>query len=379
MMSRALKSSRVIRYDNISDVHTNHPRTKSIFKGLRESFKPGPELAALDMIMIHGDFFDSPVGMGSDTTQDFDTWAKEFLTNCKRHDVIVRILEGTPSHDWWQSYRFVFLNELMQIGCDVRYFDTLSIEYIERLDLHVLYVPDEYRPTPEETLAEVKDLMAARGLTQVDIASMHGVFDFQLPPNVKGHKHDSSEYLKLVRYAIHIGHHHIKNKYKHIFAQGSFDRLSHNEEGAKGKVRTTIYTGSGEVEWEFIENKLATKYLTIDCVDLDIQAAIDKAGAVAATLAEGFIRLSAYTDSPIFSNMVQFTMFWPHIVWSKHPVERPGEAPQEFDVFDDEEDFSAPITISKDNVLSLLMPRITSRATSVEMIKMVEEAIKELA
>ena len=60
----------------------------------------------------------------------------------KPYNIILRILEGTPSHDWKQSKLFIHLNDLTKAGTDVKYIDSLSIEYIDKFGINVLY-PDE--------------------------------------------------------------------------------------------------------------------------------------------------------------------------------------------------------------------------------------------
>lgn len=116
---------------------------------------------------------------------------RKFLRFCKKYNAQLRILEGTPGHDWKQSRRFELINEEAKLEVDLKYFDTLSIEYNDVTDLYVLYVPDEWEENPEETLSQVKDLLIANNIDKVDIAVMHDNFEYQLPEIAKAPKHSS--------------------------------------------------------------------------------------------------------------------------------------------------------------------------------------------
>ena len=74
---------------------------------------------------------------------------------------------------------------------------------MEDLDIHILYVPDEWRHKASDTLTCVRDLLKEKSISQVDIAVMHGCFRFQMPM-LEGMKfvHKESDYLDIVKYYI---------------------------------------------------------------------------------------------------------------------------------------------------------------------------------
>ena len=260
-----------INIASISDIHLAHPRTNTyhIIQNLRKAFPDNEETAKLDLLLFAGDVFDRLMKLPQDEVDAIQEWIGDLLRICVKHNIIVRVLEGTPSHDWRQSKQFVNINATLDVPADLKYVETLSIEVIEKLgNLSVLYVPDEWNADASVTLSQVRELMGIHGLDKVDIGCMHGSFDYQLPiESIKNH--DSKTYLSLVRHYIVIGHVHIRSEMSLeaftsvILAQGSFDRLSHGEEAPKGHYRMCI-SRSGNRHW-FVENETARLYVTLEC------------------------------------------------------------------------------------------------------------------
>ena len=140
------------------------------------------------------------------------------------------------------------------------YVDTVHVEFLHKEGLYILYVPDEAASDKDKVLELVDQAMKEAQVSQVDIAIMHGAFTYQIP--IKSNQfHDEHEYLKRVKGLIHIGHIHTRSSYQRIIAQGSFDRLSHNEEEAKGAVIAQYK--DGDYTWDFVDNKKAKIYKSI--------------------------------------------------------------------------------------------------------------------
>lgn len=260
----------------ISDIHLAHPRTNTyhIIENLRKAFPDDEQTGKLDVLFFAGDVFDRLMSLPQDEVDAIQEWIADLLRICAKRNIIVRVLEGTPSHDWRQSKQFVNVNNTLDNPANLRYVDTLSIEVIQELgNLSVLYVPDEWNADASVTLAQVKELMSIHGLDQVDVGCMHGSFDYQLP--IESHKnHDSQAYMALVRHYIGIGHVHIRTEMNNkILAQGSFDRLSHGEEAPKGHYRACI-SPVGNYHW-FVENTGARIYKTLDCREQTIEETLE--------------------------------------------------------------------------------------------------------
>lgn len=259
----------------ISDIHLAHPRTHTyaIIENLRKAFPDSADTGNLDAIFLAGDVFDRLMNLPQDEVDAIQEWIADFLRICAKWNILVRVLEGTPSHDWHQSKQFVNVNNSLGKPAKLKYVETLSIEVIEELGgLSVLYVPDEWNADASVTWNQVQELLTLHGMQNVDLACMHGSFDYQLPiQSVKNH--NSENYLSIVKHYITIGHVHIRSERGHILAQGSFDRLSHGEESAKGHYRACI-SPDGNYHW-FVENAGAKIYKTLDCREQTLSEVIE--------------------------------------------------------------------------------------------------------
>jgi len=359
----------------ISDVHLGHSRNKasSIIEALDKAFPDNAETGELHILFLAGDIFDRLLNLPNDDVVEIDLWIARLLTMCSKRDIAVRVLEGTPSHDHFQSKRFETILKLLKIPVNFNYARTLSIEYMAEFDISVLYVPDEWRSTTDKTLAEVKDLLLAKGLEKVDFAIMHGQFDYQLPAHIKKiPRHDSASYLAMVNHYIFIGHVHNFSTFDRIVAQGSFDRLSHGEEGPKGHVRATITDTSQECF--FIENKLARTYNTVNCKNRTLEDSLSFIRKKVDPLRElSCVRISAEVNHPIFSNMNQLVTMFPTIVWTKDP--KTEELEKEIETED--EPIHNAITINKENVIDLLMARVQKSYTNPDVLKRSEQLLKQ--
>jgi len=343
--------------------HRKNP-TAEIIENLKKAFPDNAETAELDIIFLAGDVFHDLMNLSDEEVWDIKFWVAHFLRLCKKHDILVRVLEGTPSHDWKQSEIFPNTNTLAGIGAELKYVKELSIEYIERYGITVLYVPDEWETTTDKTLSQVHELLKAKGLTKVDYAIMHGTFDHQLPSYVKSPVHNASAYLSLVKNLILIGHIHTYTQFDRIIAQGSFDRLAHGEEEPKGHIRATV-RDNGKYQITFVENKGAKKFITVHCFGLtlpDTLALIEE--KVKDLPANSFVRVEADSDNPIFENMEMLIRQFPFYSWSKLPSKTIEE---EKSIVDKEELF-VPITLTKDNLKGLLIERMVNNGASDLML-----------
>ena len=248
----------------MSDIHLGHSTTPTLYitKNMEKVFKDNyTKFKNLDILILAGDIFDKLLSPASEDYLLAMDWLCVVAVFCSDHKIKLRILEGTPSHDWKQGQVFANMLSNLKIDVDFRYVTVIEVEHIQDLGIDILYVPDEANDTAEETLEEVRTVMSAAGLTKVDIAVMHGEFEYQLPMISSKVAHNEVEYHKLVRYYIFIGHIHTFSVNGKIVAQGSFDRTAHNEEKPKGCVYAKIYS-TGDKELKFIRNKGAMVYKT---------------------------------------------------------------------------------------------------------------------
>ena len=351
----------------VSDIHLAHPRTETphIVTNLRnvidEEFLKG-----LDILFFAGDVFDRLMNLPQEEVDIIQEWIGDTLKLCVAQSVRVRVLEGTPSHDWRQSKQFVNINETLHQKADLRYWETLGIEIFDDLGgLSVLYVPDEWNDESNVTLDQVREVMAAYGLTQVDVACMHGSFDYQLPiMSVKNH--DSRTYLSLVKHYIGIGHVHLRSEYSLpeyesvILAQGSFDRLSHGEEAPKGLSRASI--GRINKHW-FVENKGARIYKTMDCRDMELDKVIELIEAHEELPDKSRFRLLISRGSVVQLGMKDIRSRFPQFIFSTQMDEL--KATEDVNI-GEKKAFVKPISINPTNVVHLVAERLKAMGETAD-------------
>lgn len=354
--------SNCIRITSVSDIHLLHRNNKTeyIIKNLDTYLCSDEILGKTDILFIAGDLFDGPSAFSNDEIGLVNIWVAKLLHKCKRFNICLRVLEGTPSHDMNQSKVFVNIHQLLfkdGPGVDLQYVKTLSIEHIERFGIHVLYVPDEWNHDTFDTLVEVKDLLKSNGLSKVDFAVMHGQFEYQLAEVVKAHvKHDSQEYLSIVKHLIFIGHIHKHSSMDRIYSHGSFDRLAHNEEEPKGFIYAVV-NKDGSYDCQFVENKGARIYKSVKCMTEDIELNMKRIDKVAAKLPlDSFIRVVCSKDNSILSAQDELKKRWPNLFWS-FSKEKEKDKTDLTAAYTQEKKYT-PIIINKDSIRNLLVPRL---------------------
>lgn len=215
-----------VKYLVASDLHyLKKGRTKKLIENFNlvfDNYSDRSEMIDLDIIFLAGDVFDHITDITSGELDYITIWFRLLLSFCERHDIILRILEGTPSHDWKQSSYLSTLHSVYNTKVDFKYIDSVHIERIDKFQLDVLYVPDEWSSSADQTFNDVKNELKNNNIDMVDIAIMHGMFTYQLKGVGKEKiKHSEQSYLNIVRYYINIGHIHNYSFFDRIIAQGS--------------------------------------------------------------------------------------------------------------------------------------------------------------
>lgn len=290
------KANGDIALSTMSDAHAWHPRVPSvrIFQTINRFYPDNDITGELDYIIIAGDLFDRLRTLGDNEVYEAFDFFTYWLAMLKRRGVRLRILEGTPSHDRKQSNLVTRVNNALgEKGCDLRYVETLEVDYEEDFDFHILYVPDEWRSTCDETWDEVQKVLYEKGLEKVDIAVMHGMFEHQVPPGVHIDTHKLSRYESIVNWFITIGHVHTSSIKGKAYAQGSPDRLSHNEEEDKGVFKFLVHNRGRDNNFtaKFIANDNATPFITLDLVSLQMEEAMQIIKSTIEDMDYGNVRL----------------------------------------------------------------------------------------
>jgi hypothetical protein len=360
---------------SFGDVHLHHPKTPTVhvLENLYKAFPDTPETGELDIIWLEGDLFDGLMNLPDPNVVEIRMWINYFLRLCKKRDIVLRVLEGTPSHDWKQSRLFVSINEIAQIGADVAFVETLSIEYIERFGISVLYVPDEWEPEPDDTWKQVQQLLVEHGLEKVDFSIMHGAFNYQLPSHVQAPTHSEDRYLDITRHYIFIGHVHRHSVYKRIIAAGSFDRICHGEEEPKGHVRVTVKKTGDEIV--FVPTDNSKIYKTVTCTGLEVDAALKKVSKEIEHLPDGsYVRVEAGKTDTVLVSVDELRMKYPQFVFSTK-VDKDTVVSNETLI--NLRNNYQPIAITRGNIKKLLIDRLQQDGQETRILQRAEELLDE--
>jgi len=301
----------------LSDIHLGHRRTPTEFIARNlEKMVFTRNYADLDVIFISGDLFDRTLPLSSDDSFESIQWLGRLINFGKANKIVVRLLEGTPSHEWKQTRILAAINEIAGGDCDVKWVSTLSIEHHAKLGVSILYIPDEWSPDPDDTWKQVQALLASEQMTSVDFTIMHGQFPYQLPAHVKAPTHVPERYQSITNYLCFCGHVHTHSVLGNIVVPGSFDRLVHGEEGPKGFVEWTVRSKDN---WDvsFVENKGAKRYVNIDVKGQSHEEMLLTIDARIAELPdESHIRLETFKSDPIAAVLQTVRVNYPQFVWS---------------------------------------------------------------
>ena len=249
---------------SISDIHLGHPRINSllIHENICEFLLP--QLKDATHLFIVGDLFDGPINLSDTHASQILMTLMTLLTACDEYNVTMVVLEGTHSHDRYQSKILPVLHEKYNFKNHLYLISHLAI--IELHDgLKILGLPDNLPfKSSDECIKSVRKMLGDRGWDYVDYALVHGCFDKFLPPHMPHQpkvtfKHEQFDFVKG---RVFVGHIHFHSTYKNLIQHGSFARLAHGEEEPKGFV--VLEKDSTSVKMKFIENKGSVPFLTWD-------------------------------------------------------------------------------------------------------------------
>ena len=90
-----------LRVGVASDIHLGHARNKAefIIANLNHCFSNDAYFSTVDLVVLAGDVFDNGMPLSSEDVSHIDMWVAKLLRLCHKHKVMLRVLEGTPSHD----------------------------------------------------------------------------------------------------------------------------------------------------------------------------------------------------------------------------------------------------------------------------------------
>ena len=360
-MISKVKKLKIISFSDVHLLHRLVP-TAHIVQNLRMITPDDESMRDVDIIFIPGDVFDRSVPLHNPEIPLVIEWITYLFYICDKYDIVLRVLEGTPGHDWKQSQLFVDIHASLESKVDFRYVQVLEIENIQRFDINVLYIPDEWRTRCCDTWNDVLVCLQRHNLTQVDIVAMHGAFPHQLPQLWDGaiEMHNPDNFLNITKYIILIGHIHKYSRYKKIISHGSVDRLAQGEEGPKGWVVVTIYTDD---TWDhkFVENKNAYFFRTLDLSGKDMDECDLMVNELLAELGRkhGYICIQAEMTDIATALFGKWKGQSPHVTWQFKPKTAAKET-QLIDPLKDKLDFKNLPKLNRNNVRELVLDKISS-------------------
>ena len=257
-------SENPLRVLHCADIHLGHQKVKTIDTANNIRKYLFPKLANVDLISIAGDIFHGRIALDSPDSNIVIDLFVDLLVKCYENDVTLRVLNGTFSHDLHQNDLITQLYKKLGLPVNYKLYKVLDIEYIQHLNIHILYVPDNlpFRHK-HEILTRINDLLISHGIKQVDYVMLHGEFDNTLYGKYMHNAFNLSDFNGICRNRILAGHVHSPQQHGKLLYAGSFNRLAHGEEEPKG---FWIVEGS---EANFIENQEAVKFITLDYTSED--------------------------------------------------------------------------------------------------------------
>jgi len=266
------------KYLDISDIHVGHPKvdTELIHNNFVQYVYPYLN-DDLDVMFICGDFFNSLLDMNGRSGYFAAKIIAELKALAKVHNFIIRVLRGTFTHDRYQNQHFVVEQNSSDV---VAVISKLYIEHISHLGIDVLYIPGDLPYDSRQTLFDdIKKLLAQNNIDKVDLILHHGYLEHLLPKKVlTDHRVFLSNLMfkSLAKVAVLNGHVHTPSVYENFFiSTGSFERLGHGEEEKKGFFLLEHDTEKNKCNYQFIENKGATLFKTIDLTNYSDDRAIE--------------------------------------------------------------------------------------------------------
>lgn len=362
-----------VRIAWISDVHLAHRRVKikKQLDYLRSLFNRAT-ISKYRVIVCSGDLFDKRIPHDSEEAIQISFWMTDLCELAKEFGVALIFLEGTPSHDQRQPRWIVAINEqIAKIGADVRYYDKVTVDKLYPNGPNVLFIPDEVNHSADLTYKEAVEAIKLAGLDQVEIAVMHGMFHYQEPIRTVV-SHSEEKYHEIVKHLIIIGHHHTHTQFGIIRVPGSTERLRHNEEEDKGHFETVYSPTEGVLEEEFVVNKNAEIFATIDMEGWPLDQVYAHLEGLNHYPDGSRIRLKVSRHDEAYSALIGIKNRYPHFNIETKIAEMVKTSQESADLI------GRPVmtSIRQDTLKSLVMPRI--KGVSAETMKVVESILDGL-
>lgn len=257
----------------INDLHFGINDTEREVEELNKHFLPFIKNNDVDVIFLGGDYFDHKLSLGEPASLLGLEFFNNLISIAKEKNIIIRVIEGTQSHDRFQPR---ILENLVDSEVDYRLFETVGVEDV--LGMRVLYVPEEYPMNIDEYYAPYKT-------DKFDLMVVHGTWDFiNFGGSIDNNRNDINtapvfkyqEWKDALEHGVALcGHIHGRHGYKDktgekIIYPGSFTAWSFDQISPRGFLYGEFDTETHKLKYEFVNNPDSPKYANLDVSDLGI-------------------------------------------------------------------------------------------------------------
>ena len=260
---------------NFSDIHLGCPRLdpELTVHNLLEWLVGVIDTHRPDLIGLQGDLFDTSISYTDRWSPLIMEFIGTLLNTARVYGCKMRILRGTFSHDRTQPNIIPVLNKTLGINLDLKYLDTICVEYLSDFEVKIGYIPDNTpHPSSDEVLECLKEKMKEVGWESLDYLYMHGSFDHTLPLPAQKHcrvlfRKDQFDFVKRFVITGHIHQHCIK---AHIINNGSLGRLDFRD-AHEPKGCIFIDDDGKDAAISFLENPTTCRFMTWDMSEVDLE------------------------------------------------------------------------------------------------------------
>lgn len=322
-----------------------------------------------DSLIINGDFLDRRVSLASDEASDFILLSLGILARCKKYNVSLDVLEGTPSHDNKQPFIMTLFDTYLKDAdkYPLRYIDRVSVldllstkkEQVRKIfgrDLKVLFIPDEVSTDSQVTWGMVKETLTLNSVDKVDMSYLHGTFRYQEPMFTEK-SHSEENYESITNGKIIINHWHLpSSKGDKIRAPGSLERLRHGEEETKGFYYCFLSPDGDSVKVReyFVINDEATIFMTINVTGMSLNDVYNLIDVMIVENPDIRLRFELSRLDPLYPSLSEIKSKYRSIKITEKIADSETEKLIDFDSIDNDVTFS----IRPDNLLDLVLNKI---------------------
>lgn len=252
----------------ISDIHFGAMKASLLYKELEKEFLLRIKAAEdLDVVFIAGDLFDKKLSFNEEHARYAIKFINNLITLSRKKGFKIRLIKGTRNHDLNQLNNFQTLEGKNKT--DFRIINTVQEEEMFGEDFKVLYLPEEYMEDVEEYYEDT----LYNEETHYDLIVGHGCMEFQsfeamnhLSERKIANAPTFKNQLMIDKGNLTIfGHIHNRCNYKEkLYYCGSFSRWIFGEEKPKGYIQFSYDTDTKDYTVEYINNRLAREFKTID-------------------------------------------------------------------------------------------------------------------